>query len=128
MENPFTTQHNLSVNGGSERINYFMSAGYYSQSGTFNNLDFTRYSFRSNVDAKVADNFTIGLDVDGNMSDQRTPYWPHDSDKDLMNDMYRALLNFPTTEPAYYKRKAERNHLQLEYSGSNQQRACFQKT
>ena len=104
-KNPFTTQHNLSVNGGSERINYFMSAGYYSQSGTFNNLDFTRYSFRSNVDAKVADNFTIGLDVDGNMSDQRTPYWPHDSDKDLMNDMYRALLNFPTTEPAYINGK-----------------------
>ncbi len=30
-KNPFTTQHNLSVNGGSERINYFMSAGYYSE-------------------------------------------------------------------------------------------------
>ena len=39
------------------------------------------------------------------MSDQRTPYWPHDSDKDLMNDMYRALLNFPTTEPAYINGK-----------------------
>lgn len=100
-KNPFTTQHNLSVNGGSERINYYMSVGYYNQTGTFDNLDFKRYSFRSNVDAKVADNFTIGLDVDGNMSDQRTPYWPHDSDKDLMNDMYRALLNFPSTEPAY---------------------------
>lgn len=100
-KNPFTTQHNLSVNGGSERINYYMSVGYYNQTGTFDNLDFKRYSFRSNVDAKVADNFTIGLDVDGNMSDQRTPYWPHDSDKELMNDMYRALLNFPSTEPAY---------------------------
>ena len=60
-KNPFTTQHNLSVNGGSERINYYMSVGYYNQTGTFDNLDFKRYSFRSNVDAKVADNFTIGL-------------------------------------------------------------------
>ncbi|WP_348726416.1 TonB-dependent receptor [Parabacteroides goldsteinii] len=103
--NPFTMQHNLSVNGGSERINYYMSIGYFDQSGTFDNLDFQRYSFRSNVDAKVADNFTIGLDVDGNMGDQRTPYWPYDSDQELMNDMYRALLNFPSTEPAYVNGK-----------------------
>lgn len=103
--NPFTTQHNLSVNGGSDRLSYYMSAGYFSQTGTFDNLDYQRYNFRSNVDAKVADNFTIGLDVDGTMTDQRTPYWPHDSDKDLMNDMYRALLNFPTTEPAYINGK-----------------------
>ena len=98
---PFTTQHNLSVNGGSDRINYYMSVGYYSQTGTFTNLDYQRYNFRSNVDAKVADNFTIGFDVDGNMGDQRTPYWPYNPDDELMNDLYRALLNFPTTEPAY---------------------------
>lgn len=100
-KNPFTTQHNLSVNGGSDRIHYFMSAGYYSQSGTFNNLDFKRYSFRSNVDAKITNNFNIGLDVDATTSDQRTPYWPYNPDNDLQNDLYRALLNFPTTEPAY---------------------------
>lgn len=98
---PFLTQHNLSVNGGSDKISYYMSVGYFNQTGTFNNLKFQRYSFRSNVDAKITDNFSIGLDVDGNMGKQRTPYWPHDSDKDLMNDMYRALLNFPRTEPAY---------------------------
>lgn len=100
-KNPFTTQHNLSVNGGSERIHYFMSAGYYSQTGQFDNLNFKRYSFRSNVDAKITNNFSIGLDVDGNLSDQRTPYWPYNPDSELMNDLYRALLNFPTTEPAY---------------------------
>lgn len=100
-KNPFTTQHSLSVNGGSERIHYFMSVGYYSQTGNFNNLNFKRYSFRSNVDAKITKNFSIGLDVDGNMSNQRTPYWPYNPDNELMNDLYRALLNFPTTEPAY---------------------------
>lgn len=100
-KNPFTTQHNLSVNGGSERIRYYMSVGYYNQSGSFDNLDFKRYNFRSNVDANITDNFTIGLDVDGNMKKRNMPYWPYDGDRDYMQDMYRALLNFPTTEPAY---------------------------
>ena len=36
--NPFIMQHNLSVNGGSDRINYYMSIGYFDQSGTFDNL------------------------------------------------------------------------------------------
>lgn len=102
---PFTTQHNLSVNGGSERIRYYMSAGYYSQTGSFDNLDFTRYNFRSNVDANITDNFKIGLDVDGNIKKRNAPYWPHDADNDYMQDMYRALLNFPTTEPSYVNGK-----------------------
>lgn len=98
---PFTMQHNLSVNGGSERIQYHMSAGYYDQSGSFDNLEFKRYNFRSNVDAQVTKDFNIGLDIDANMKTREAPYWPYDGDKDYMQDMYRALLNFPTTEPAY---------------------------
>ncbi len=100
-QNPLTTQHNISVNGGSDKIHYYMSAGYYGQTGIMDHLSFRRYSFRSNVDAKVADNFTIGLDVDANTSNQRTPYWPYDPDDDLMNDFFRGVLNCPVTQPAY---------------------------
>lgn len=100
-KDPFTMQHNLSVSGGSERIKYYMSVGYYDQKGSFDNLQFKRYNFRSNVDAQITKDFSIGLDVDANMKKREAPYWPHDSDNDYMEDLYRALLNFPTTEPAY---------------------------
>lgn len=104
-KDPFTMQHNVSVNGGSERIKYYMSAGYYSQTGSFEQLDFKRYNFRSNVDAMVTKDLTIGLDIDANMKKRESPYWPHDEDEDYMQDLYRALLNFPTTEPAYVNGK-----------------------
>lgn len=102
---PFSMQHSLSVNGGSERIHYYMSVGYYDQKGSFDNLDFKRYNFRSNVDAQITKDFKIGLDVDGNMKQKNMPYWPYDNDKDYMEDLYRALLNFPSTEPAYINGK-----------------------
>lgn len=104
-KNPFTMQHNVSVNGGSERIRYYMSAGYYDQSGSFDQLEFKRYNFRSNVDAQVTKDLSIGLDVDGSMKKRDSPYWPHDGDEDYMQDLYRALLNFPTTEPSYVNGK-----------------------
>lgn len=104
-KDPFTMQHNISVNGGSDRIRYFMSAGYYDQTGSFDNLAFKRYNFRSNVDAQITTDLNIGLDIDANMKTREAPYWPHDGDKDYMQDLYRALLNFPTTEPSYVNGK-----------------------
>lgn len=62
----FQTQHNISVNGGSEAIRYFMSAGYLDQDGLYDNLNYKRYSVRSNVDANINENLTISVDLDAN--------------------------------------------------------------
>src|SRR6185312_12088438 len=62
----FQTQHNISVNGGSEAIKYFMSAGYLDQDGLYDNLNYKRYSIRSNVDANINKNLSISVDLDAN--------------------------------------------------------------
>jgi TonB-linked SusC/RagA family outer membrane protein len=97
---PVYTHHDLSVNGGSERIKYFSSLGYYYQDGAFNNLDYNRYNLRSNVDAEISDRFTISLSLDASLQARNRPYWPYDGgDDDRMYDLYRGLLNKPAMMP-----------------------------
>ena len=36
------TQHNLSINGGTEKVRYFVSAGFFSQGGQFNHTDLVK--------------------------------------------------------------------------------------
>lgn len=109
-QNPIVTQHNLSVNGGSDKIRYFLSVGYYDQKGSFENVKYTKYNFRSNVDAKINENFSVAFNVDANTNKMSTPYWPHNgtstndygiSDNYVIKDLYRALMNHPRTENPY---------------------------
>jgi TonB-linked SusC/RagA family outer membrane protein len=101
-KDPVVTQHNLSVNGGSEAINYFMSAGYYKETGLINNLNYNRVNLRANIDAKVSRSLKISLNLDGNVQKTSRPYWPADSINSFtMQDFYRGILNQPPMSPAY---------------------------
>jgi TonB-linked SusC/RagA family outer membrane protein len=68
-----TQQHNVSVNGGSKNIVYFLSLGYLNQEGTVKNVDYDRYNFRMNVDAKITKDFTVSADISGRVEDRSNP-------------------------------------------------------
>lgn len=57
-------QHNISAQGGSNNIRYFISAGFTDQESNFTSgdYDFNRYNLRSNIDADVTDDLTVSLD------------------------------------------------------------------
>ena len=59
----FSTHHNLSVNGGTDRSKYFVSLGYFNQDGIIDNIDYTRYNLRSNLDVDLSHGLTLGLDL-----------------------------------------------------------------
>lgn len=50
----------LSFSGANQKVNYYMSLGYYRQEGVAIGSDFRRYSFRTNVEAKVTDWLKVG--------------------------------------------------------------------
>lgn len=56
-------QQNISVRGGSEDIKYFFLLGESKQASMWegDNQNFSKYNFRSNVDAKINDNLDISL-------------------------------------------------------------------
>lgn len=43
-------EYNLSVSGGTDRLNYYFSAGYLEDNGVIENSGFNRISTRLNVD------------------------------------------------------------------------------
>lgn len=51
---------NLSVSGGTENTNYFVSLGYFDQEAMIPNWDMSRYTFRANSDYKVGKRFKFG--------------------------------------------------------------------
>jgi TonB-linked SusC/RagA family outer membrane protein len=56
-EFPMQMQHNVSAVGGTEKIDYFVNFGYYSQDGLWkedNTSYYNRYNLRSNVTAQLA--------------------------------------------------------------------------
>tara|TARA_Y100001980_G_C14556826_1_gene350845 strand:- start:15363 stop:18746 length:3384 start_codon:yes stop_codon:yes gene_type:complete len=57
--------YNLNVTGGSENINYFLSVGHLSQDAIYqtDDVNIKRYNIRSNVDIKLANNLSVGLDL-----------------------------------------------------------------
>ncbi len=55
--------YELSVSGATEKTNYYVSAGFYSQDGTALGSTFERYSMRANVEQKAAKWLKVGTNT-----------------------------------------------------------------
>lgn len=55
--------HNVSIQGGTEAVKYYVSGSYMNQEGTIIGSDFNRFAFRTNLDAKVNSWLTLGLNA-----------------------------------------------------------------
>ncbi|MCS3556133.1 MULTISPECIES: TonB-dependent receptor [unclassified Sphingobacterium] len=65
--------HSLSIQGGGEQSNYFVSASYNNQGGLLRNVSNKRYTLRSNLDFKVNSNLNFGVDLSGAINDTKNP-------------------------------------------------------
>ncbi len=90
-------QHNLSVNGGTERINYFLSLGKLFQEGLYKNgaTEYNQYNFRSNIDADITDRLSVGLFLSGRQEDRQ---FPTEGAGTIFRSIYRA---YPTVVARY---------------------------
>jgi TonB-linked SusC/RagA family outer membrane protein len=66
------TQHNLNISGGTEKVKYFVSGGYFKQEGQLNgdlikafdaNRIYDRYNFRSNFNFDVTKQLRMAIDI-----------------------------------------------------------------
>ncbi len=80
-KNSLQTQHNLNLSGGTEKVKYFVSVGYFTQEGLFNNTAkieefdanriFKRYNFRSNFNFEVTKNLSLKVDISSQTEDSK---------------------------------------------------------
>lgn len=54
-------EYQISLTGGSDNVKYMLSGNVMSQDGIVRNSNFTRYSFRSNLDFDLGKGFTLGV-------------------------------------------------------------------
>jgi TonB-dependent starch-binding outer membrane protein SusC len=62
--------HNLSVSGGSEAVNFNVGAGYHAQGGVERGQDFSRFSFKANSDIKVGKYLKFGESLLGTSTER----------------------------------------------------------
>ncbi len=63
-----TNSHQLTISGGEDRLKYAVSSGYLEQQGIVKNTKFRRGSIRINLDRKINDKLSIGLNTNGSLS------------------------------------------------------------
>ncbi|WP_343701355.1 TonB-dependent receptor [Chitinophaga sp.] len=77
-----TQRYNLNVNGGNDKVKYFVSAAYLNQQGIlrkYSNPDydtrdvFRRWNFRSNIDIALSKDFNIAVDLAGMITSKHAP-------------------------------------------------------
>ena len=80
----------LSVSGGTEAVDYFVSGNIYNAEGTLKNQAYKRYAIRTNVNAKISRKIGIGLNA----------YFSREEETGARVNLYQGLTWDPTT-PAY---------------------------
>ncbi|NDV69697.1 TonB-dependent receptor [Dysgonomonas sp. 25] len=66
-------QHNITLTGGAEKFNYYASLGYMDQQGNIDRFSYKRYNLRAKVDAEVAKNLKMTVNVSGIRGDRNSP-------------------------------------------------------
>ena len=64
-------QHQISAQGGTDNIKYYVSGSYLNQLGTIVGTKFNRYSFRTNLDAQLKKWLKLGVNAMFSMTNER---------------------------------------------------------
>ncbi len=62
-ETPLLSNTNLSISGGNQKTQFFVSGGYQTENGIIENTGFDRYSVRANVDHRLSNNLKVGINA-----------------------------------------------------------------
>lgn len=95
------TQHNVNVQGGTDKVKYFVSGGYFYQEAMprANDTEFKKYNLRSNLDVALSRKLNMGVDISLQFQDYIGPVFQMErsgSYTGLMGKIYRHRPYGPT--------------------------------
>ncbi len=94
-------QANINVSGGTDRVKYFVSFGYFRQEGITNSVSyygastqsvFNRYNFRSNFDINIAKNLTLSINSAGQFGETTGP--GNNAEPYDMSARYKIIMQY----------------------------------
>jgi TonB-linked SusC/RagA family outer membrane protein len=86
-------QHQISAQGGSEKVQYYVSGSYMNQDGTIIGSNFERLSVRTNLDAQMKKWLKLGLSATFSDTDESLKL--ADSDEGLINYSLTTIPSIP---------------------------------
>ncbi|HWK99755.1 MAG TPA: SusC/RagA family TonB-linked outer membrane protein, partial [Parapedobacter sp.] len=95
-------QFQLSANGGTEQVRYAISGEYLDQDGIVINSNFKRYSFRSNLDAKLNERLNLQLNLNGAFTDENRVTesgWGGGVNQSIISQATSAQYYYPVLNP-----------------------------
>ena len=106
-------QYNVDIQGGTDKVKYFVAIGYTDQNGLFRNVakqeDFNndyylkRYNIRSNFDVQITKDFLFKINANAILSEVNEPYLPAPNETGTFSIFFRLLGGrfTPWRYPAY---------------------------
>lgn len=96
----FAQEHNLSINGGSQKIQFYLSANYLGQEGLlrYGGDDYKRYSFSSKINAQLADWASVNVSTKFMRGDKSQPTYLTENSRLFFNELSRK---WPVTPRNY---------------------------
>lgn len=88
-------QHDITLNGGNDRIKLLGAINYMNQNGIVNNSGFNRYSLRLNADYKASEKLNFQFDINLRRDNVRLPATGY-------SELFRQVYRVPPTYAARY--------------------------
>lgn len=86
-------QHQISAEGGTDKVKYYISGGYMNQEGTIIGSNFERFSVRTNLDAQLKKWLKVGLSATYSSTDEDLKL--ADSSEGIINYSLTTLPDIP---------------------------------
>ncbi len=99
----FQQRHNLNLNGGTDNVRYFMSAGFVDQSSNYTSdvLGYNQFNLRANIDADINESLSINLKLAGRRRINNAPaYSAYNIFRELSRALPTSLAYYPDGTPA----------------------------
>lgn len=100
---PSGHNHSLTVNGGNDKIRYFIGGSYLREKGFLPKVSFERYNVRGKIDANITKDLNISLNISTN-NRQRNKYLAVEMDgnsADMAGGWNQVIDWWPLADPGY---------------------------
>lgn len=114
-KNSFSYEHNLSVNGGTEKTQYYLSANYLNRDGLFRYApeSFDRYTLMGKINTQLNDKLSIGYTTRFIRNNYDAPSYFSFNNGQFFHDIVRYWPIVPVKDPnGYYTDPSKVAHLQ----------------
>ena len=95
------TKHEISVNGGTNRVRYLASLGYLRQNGLVDNNYYNKYNARLNVGTELTNNLQMNIHLSGMVSDRHEPSTPGALDFSGVSAIIGQGVRYPGLTASY---------------------------